>query len=221
MLKKMKIKQVPKNYAKMGMIGGAVIVVALLAALAISRTASKPVSVEHALTSISSDSVTAAELRIAVVRMDEIQNRADILSNLRKQKESFEARLRDELTKTQKALEKERDDIEKSQDMLSREALQRRVADYQQRVGNLQRDLTERAQSIEMEFQKALVEIQKRDLDPIIEGITAKKNLSLVIDGRFARVAKGAPTGLDITDEVIAALNKRASNFKMGTPKGF
>jgi Skp family chaperone for outer membrane proteins len=93
--------------------------------------------------------------------------------------------------------------------------------DYQQRVGNLQRELTERAQSIEMEFQRALVEIQRRDLDPIVEGIIEKKNLSLVIDGRFARISANAPAGLDITDEVITALNKKASSFRMGTPKGF
>jgi len=221
MIKKLKIKQVPKNYAKMGMIAGAVIVVAAIAALAISSRPRTGVSLEQALAGVSVDAVYAGDLRIAVVRMDEIQTRADILTNLRTQRESFESRLRDELTRTQRALEREKEEIEKSQDVLSREALQRRVMEYQQRVGNLQRDLAERAQSIEMEFQKALVEIQRRDLDPIIEGIIAKKNLSLIIDGRFARISSNAPAGLDITDEVIQALNKKSATFRMGTPKGF
>ena len=103
---------------------------------------------------------------------------------------------------------------------MSREALQRRVVDYQNKVTKLQRDLSERAQSVEMSYQKALNEIQSKHLDPVIEGIIAKKNLSLVIDGRMART--GANTaGLDITDEVVKALDKKVSKVKMETPKGF
>ena len=47
----------------------------------------------------------------------------------------------------------------------------------------------------------------------------AKKKLDLVIDGRMART--GANTnGLDITDEVVKALNKKITSVKMSTPKG-
>ena len=98
--------------------------------------------------------------------------------------------------------------------------MQRRVADYQRRVTKLQRDLTERAQSIETSYQKALQEIQAKHLDPVIEGIIAKKNLSLVIDGRFARMGANA-TNLDITNEVVSALDKKVSKVKMEKPKGF
>ena len=139
---------------------------------------------------------------------------------MRKQKESYESKLRDELTRDQKALEKEKAEIEKSQDVLSREALQRRVVDYQNRVTKLQRDLTERAQSIEMAFQKALNEVQAKHLDPIIEGTINKKKLSLVIDGRFARTGADA-ANLDITDEVIKALDKKVTSVKMDKPMGF
>ena len=84
----------------------------------------------------------------------------------------------------------------------------------------MQRDLTERAQSIETLYQKALNEIQSKHLDPIIQGIIAKKNLSLVIDGRFARTGANVD-GLDITDEVVSSLNKKVSKVKMEKPKGF
>ena len=152
--------------------------------------------------------------------MDAIQTDATALKDLRTQKEKYENELRDELTRDQKALEKEKAEIEKSQDVLSREALQRRVVDYQNKVTKLQRDLTERAQSIEMSYQKALNELQSKHLDPVIEGIIAKKNLSLVIDGRMARTGADV-ANLDITDEVIKALDKKVSKVKMETPKGF
>jgi len=214
---KKEIKPIQKKYAKIGIIAGAVIVVAALGVWGIGALSGKA-SIDRATAGISDFAVSGADMRIAVIRMDEIQGRADVLASLRKQKESFESRLRDELTRTQKALEKEKVEIEKSQDVLSREALQRRVMDYQQKVSKLQRDVTERAQAIEVEYQKALNKIQKDDLDPIIEAIIAKKDLSLVIDGRFARMGK--VEGLDITSDVVSSLNKRISSYKMPTPKG-
>ena len=210
-----------KSYAKIGIVAAIVVAVAVLGVVIVSAVNHHGgVSVDRALESVSTDAVTGADLRIALVRMDAIQTDATALKDLRKQRESYEENLRDELTREQKKLEKEKEDIEKSQDVLSRDALQRRVVDYQNRVTKLQRDLSERAQSIETSYQKALADVQTKHLDPIIEGIIAKKNLSLVIDGRFARTGANA-TGLDITDEVVSALNKKVSSVKMQKPLGF
>ena len=208
-----------KNYKKTGIIAAVVLVVAALGIWAVASMKHE-VSVNDAISEVSTDAVTGADMRIAVIRMDMVQNEAEALKNLRSQKEKFETKLRDELTKEQKALEKEKSEIEKSQDVLSPDALQRRVADYQRRVAGLQRNLAERAQSIEESYQRALANIQDKHLDPIIEGIIAKKNLSLVIDGRFARTGANVKN-LDITDEVTSALNKKVSTVKMETPKGF
>ncbi|MBQ6012259.1 MAG: OmpH family outer membrane protein, partial [Alphaproteobacteria bacterium] len=87
------------------------------------------------------------------------------------------------------------------------------------RVNQFQRDLSENAQAIESAYQEALSTVQKKHLDPIIEGIIAKKKLDLVIDGRMARTGTNT-NGLDITDEVVKALNKKISSVKMSTPKG-
>ena len=209
-----------KKYAKMGIIAAIVVVVAILGIVIVSAVSNRGVSVDRALESVTTEAVTGADLRIAIVRMDAIQTEAKALQDLRKQRESYETKLRDELTRDQKKLEKEKAEIEKSQDVLSRDALQRRVVDYQNRVNKLQRDLSERAQSIETSYQKALQEVQTKHLDPVIEGIIAKKNLSLVIDGRFARTG-GNVQNLDITDDVVSALNKKVSSVKMAKPKGF
>ena len=210
-----------KNYAKIGIIAAIVVAVAVLGVVIVSATGHRGgASVDSALESVSSDAVTGADLRMALIRMDAIQTEANALQALRKQRESYESKLRDELTREQKKLEKEKAEIEKSQDVLSHDALQRRVVDYQNRVTKLQRDLSERAQSIETSYQKALQEVQAKHLDPIIEGIIAKKNLSLVIDGRFARTGANA-SGLDITDDVVSALNKKVSSVKMEKPLGF
>ncbi len=222
MVKRMSGNNVPavaKNYKKMGVVAAAVVAIAALGVWGINAMNRGGASVEESLASVSTEYVTGADLHIAVIRMDAIQIESEVLKNLRKQKESFENKLKDQLTTEQKALEKEKAEIEKSQDVLSREALARRVSDYQGRVNKLQRDLNERAQSIEVSFQKALADIQEKHLDPLIEGIIAKKNLSVVLDGRFARI--GNVPNLDITKDVISALDKRVTNVKMETPKGF
>ncbi len=221
MVKKSTENTVVKNYKKTGVIAAIVIAVAALGVWAVSALNSdNGATVADAMTVVSEDAANGANLRIAVVRMDAIQGEAVALKDLRSQKEKYENELRDELTRDQKALEKEKAEIEKSQDVLSREALQRRVVDYQNKVTKLQRDLTERAQSIEMSYQKALNDLQTKHLDPVIEGIIAKKNLSLVIDGRMARTGADV-ANLDITNEVIQALDKKVSKVKMETPQGF
>ncbi len=208
-----------KNYKKTGIIAAIVLVVAALGIWAVASW-NHEVTVDEAISEVSTDATSGADMRIAVIRMDTVQLEADALKDLRAQKENYEKKLRDELTSEQKALEKEKSEIEKSQDVLSPDALQRRVADYQQRVAKLQRSLTERAQSVEESYQRTLADLQSKHLDPVIEGIIAKKNLSLVIDGRFARTGANV-ANLDITDDVVKALNKKVSTIKMATPKGF
>lgn len=208
-----------KKYTKIGIIAASVVAIAILGVWGVSALRTN-MSVKHSLSGVSADAATGADLRIAVVRMDAVLGEAKVLKSLRDQKESFESKLRDELTRDQKYLEKEKADIEKSQDVLSREALQRRVVEYQGRVAKLQKDLGERSQSIDASYQKALNEVQDKHMGPLIEGIIAKKNLSLVIDGRFARIGSNVPN-LDITDDVIGALDKKISSVRMDTPKGF
>ena len=210
-----------KQYKKTGIIAAAAVVVAVLGVWAVSALNSeKTAPVSAVIEEVSETAANGANLRIAVIRMDAIQAESNVLKNLREQKEKYEKKLREDLTTQQKKLEKEKAEIEKSQDVLSQEALQRRGGDYQNKVSKIQRDLTERAQSVEASYQKALNEIQTKHLDPIVEGVINKKKLSLVIDGRMARIGANA-TDLDITDEVVKALDKKVSKVKMDTPKGF
>ena len=216
---KMKENNIINKYKKTGLIAGIAVLVAALCVFGFSNS-NKTASLDDSLKEVSETALNLADLRVAVISMDKIQMDAKALQDLHKQRESFEKKLKENLEKEQKAIEKEKADIEKSQDVLSQEALQRRVVEYQRRINNFQRDLAEKAQSIESSYQDALNTIQKKHLDPVIEGIIAKKKLSLVIDGRMARVGKDVE-GLDITDEVVKALNKKISSIKMAKPKGF
>ena len=96
-----------KKYSKMGIIAGVVIVVALLGIWAISA-ARRGVSTETALKEVTETAVTGADLRIAVVSMEQIQKEATVLEDLHKQRASFENKLKSKLEKEQKAIEKEK-----------------------------------------------------------------------------------------------------------------
>lgn len=217
----MEKNKIVKSYKKTGIVAAVVVAVAVLGIWGVSALSSNGgATVSEAVSSVSENAAKASDLNLAVIRMDAIQAEAAALKDLRAQKEKYENELREELTRDQKKLEKEKAEIEKSQDILSREALQRRVVEYQEKVTKLQRELTERAQSVELSYQKALNELQTKHLDPIIESVIAKKNLSLVIDGRMARMGANVEH-LDITDEVIKAFDKKVSKIKMEKPKGF
>ena len=125
-----------KKYTKVGIIAAVVVVVAALGAWGISALRGNTVTVDEAMEVVTTDAANAADLRIAVLRMDAIQTDANVLKDLNKQRETYENELRDELEKKQKELEAEKSEIEKSQDVLSRDALQRRIADYQNRPGH-------------------------------------------------------------------------------------
>ena len=220
MVKKSPENKIIVNYKQTGIIAAIVIAVAVIGVFAVAGLNNKPTNVSDAIEVVSEDAANGANMRIAVIRMDAIQMEAKALKDLRAQRESYENQLREELDKKQKELEKEKKEIEKTQDVLSHEALQRRVVDYQNKITKMQRDLTERAQNIEKSYQKALNDIQTKHLDPVIEGIIAKKKLSLVIDGRMARTGTDMQN-LDITDETVKALDKKVSKVKMEKPQGF
>ena len=207
------------KYTRTGIIATIVVIIAVIAGIVIAKQ-NKSVDTSSALSDVSTNAAVASDLKIAVISMDKIQLESKALKDLHKQRAAFEDKLKTRLEKEQKALEKEKADIEKNQEVLSQEALQRRVMDYQRRVNNLQRDLNESAAAIDASYQNALSTLQKKHLDPIIEGVIAKKKLSLVVDGRMARVGEDAKD-LDITDEIVKALDKKAPSIKMATPKGF
>jgi len=222
MAKKINLKMTPKNYAKIGILAAAVIAAIGGGMFAIKGFSGggSTASLGDALVGVSGESLSASDINIAVLRMDFIQQNAKVLEDLRKQRETFETTLRNEVERTQKALEREREEIEKSQEVLSRDALQRRVVEYQQKVQTFQRAVTEKAQAIEGAFQRTLVEIQNRHLDPIVNGIIERKKLTIVMDGRFVRIGANAPAALDITNDVTKALDKKVTRFQMERPQG-
>lgn len=203
------------KYAGMAVAGVAVVWLAIWGV----RSMMEP-SMKSVLAGVSDEAVSAATLNVAVLRMDAIQADAGVLKDLRAQREDYEKKLKSYVEKTQKSLESEKKDIESKQDVLSREALSKKVVDYQNKVNEFQRGVAEKAQAIDAAFQKALANVQKNHLDPVIEGIASKKKLDMIMDGRFVRISNNSAPALDITNDVVKALDKKVSKVRMDAPKG-
>ena len=212
--------QITKNYMKIGIVAAAALGGAILATVGIKLIGGGSGSSSFDDNYAPVAAASASDLRIAVLRMDVIQQQAKVLADLRKQREKYEGELKSAFEKTQKALEKEKTEIESQQDVLSREALQKRVVEYQQKIANFQRGVTEKAQAIEASFQKALTEIQERYLDGIVGNIIDRNQITMVLDGRIVRLSTAAGKSLDITGDVVSALDKKITKFTMDKPKG-
>ena len=103
MVKKSTENQAVKSYKKTGIVAAVVIAGAALGVWGVSALNSeRGASVAEAMAVVTPDAADASTLRIAVIRMDAIQNEAQALADLRSQKESYENKLRDELNKKQK-----------------------------------------------------------------------------------------------------------------------
>ncbi len=209
------IKNLSENKKKWGKL--IIIILILIGLLVLGSYLFGSKSGKIDLSDVSTEAVSGADLRMAVLRMDLIQEEATVLKDLRNQRESMEKKLKSEFERTQKALESEKKEIESEQSVLSREALSKKINEYQNKVANFQRSVAEKAQGLETAYQKALSEIQKDHLDPVVDAISEKKQLDLVLDGRFSKVSKASATKLDITPDVINVLNKKVSKVHLGS----
>jgi len=206
---------IQKKYQKIGIIAGAVALVAL-AGVFVSGGGDK--SLEQAVADVSEKAVSLSDVKVAVLKMDQVVMKAKALESLRKQKEEAENGIKKELERAQKKFTAEKDEIEKNQKIWAREALQKRVTEYQTKVQALQKYVTDRAQAIEVAYNETLLDLQKKHVDGVLEAIAKKKGLAIILDGRSATLFN-APDGLDITDEVIKALDKKVSKFPMKKPQ--
>jgi len=145
----------------------------------------------------------AAETRIAVVDVQHaVMATEDGIRAQATLKKVFDKRQAD-LDGKQNELARARDDIEKQSRVLSREALQKRMEDWQQRMVKLQTDFVENNK----ELQKRQAELTAPIIRKMMEAIArlAKKNgYEVVLDKQAAPYVR---PDLDLTEQVIQLYN--------------
>jgi outer membrane protein len=144
-----------------------------------------------------------AETRIAIVDVQRaVMATEDGIRAQATMKKRFDKR-QQELDAKQAELAKVHDEIERQARVISREAVQRRIEDWQQQMLKLQ--------TVYVEYQKELQKMQGELIGPVIKKMTgviarlAKKNgYELILDKQAAPYVR---QDLDLTDQVIQLYN--------------
>lgn len=175
----------------------------LLAPLARSgaRRVLRPLLALGLVTTIAS--VAYAQVKIAVVdtqrAMMETEEGLRLQANLKKAFETKQA----EFSQKQKLLEEEQRDIEKQQKLLSQEALQRRVAAWQQEAVTLQQAYAQHVQEMQTKQSEVMQPLFQKTIQ-LIRRLATQEGYDIVVDKQAAPYVR---SDLDLTDRIITMYN--------------
>ena len=147
---------------------------------------------------------TMAQAKVAVVDSQRaIMETEDGLRAQAMLKKLFDSR-QQQLDKKQADMQQERQDIEKQRDVLSKEALAKRIEKWQQEMMQLQ--------TVYVDYNKELQKKQNELTQPvfqkamaIIRRLASKEGYDIVIDRQAAAYVR---SDLDLTDRIIAMYNR-------------
>lgn len=158
--------------------------------------------------------VASAEQRVAVVDVQRaVASTEDGLRAQATLKKLFDNR-QQELNKKQTDLQRQREEIDKQAKVLPKDALEKRVNDWQKQMMELQ--------AIFVEYNKELEKKQKELTDPVFEKVmqiikrlATSENIDLIVDKATVAYVRG---DLDLTDRCIQMYNSGAAGSSPSTP---
>ena len=149
--------------------------------------------------------------RIAVVNIDEVLRDAKATERvgalLDEKREEFQ---NDFATREASLLQIEKD-LQSKRTLLSEEAYRAEVAQFQNEVASIQKEIQFKRQAIDKAFQEAQDEIRALAAEIVAE-IAGSQKLDVVINKSSALVFR---QDLDITEAVITQLNERTKNARL------
>lgn len=158
--------------------------------------------------------VASAEQKLAVVDVQRaVASTEDGLRAQATLKKLFDNR-QQELNKKQTDLQRQREEIDKQAKVLPKDALEKRVNDWQKQMMELQ--------AIFVEYNKELEKKQKELTDPVFEKImqiikrlATSENIDLIVDKATVAYVRG---DLDLTDRCVQMYNSGAGGSSSGAP---
>jgi outer membrane protein len=149
--------------------------------------------------------------RIAVVNIDKVLRDAKATERVRvlldEKREEFQ---NDFATREASLLQIEKD-LQSKRTLLSEEAYRAEVAQFQNEVASIQKEIQFKRQAIDKAFQEAQDEIRALAAEIVAE-IAGSQKLDVVINKSSALVFR---QDLDITEAVITQLNERTKNARL------
>jgi outer membrane protein len=150
---------------------------------------------------------------IAIVNIKEVVENSTAMKNADKKLTDAKNRMQKELQKEEAGLNAKRDDIASKSNILSKEALEKRMIDFQKDVTAFQNKVRQREDKLKSAYMDAVEEITD-NIKTIIQSMktSGKYDFNAVI---ASSTVVYSDNNLDITADVLKELNKKIRNVKM------
>lgn len=150
---------------------------------------------------------------VAVVDTQEIRRESLAGQDFSRQVKAIQAAFQAEYNKVSQSLKKQEAELQRQRAILSQKAFQKRRQAFAQKYQKAQQQLQEKRRQINQAINKASNELT-RALMPIFQKIAEERGANIVVER--SQIVLPAPE-LDITDEVIAELDKVLPSIEVDT----
>lgn len=153
---------------------------------------------------------------VAVLDFQLVLRESAAAKDIRRQIEGYRKGYQDEIRKEEEKLRAEEAELKQQRAILSPEAFEERRQRFEQKVMEVQRKVQDRTRALDAAFNEAMDQLQST-LVPIVTDLTRTQRFNIVVEKSQVMFAA---TDLDITKDVIEALNKKLRTIKVPPPKG-
>ena len=150
----------------------------------------------------------AANAGIAVINIQEIMRESLAAKSVRQKLEAQQKAFQNEMTAKEKKLQEDEKNLAQQRSVLAPEAFEQKVNEFRTKATTAQREVQAKKSKLDNAFAQALAEIQKNVVD-ISAAIAKERSYQAVLP--TSQMLYAEPS-LDITDEVLARLNKKLPN---------
>lgn len=151
---------------------------------------------------------------VSVVDIQRIMRDSAAAKSIQGQIEKMRASYQQEITKQENELRNAEQELNRQRTLVSPEAFNERRRQFEQKVGNLQRDVQNRKRALDNSFSSAMRTVEN-SLREIIEQLVTERRLNLVLIK--SQTIFSAPE-LEMTDEVMKRLNAKLPSVKVPPP---
>jgi Skp family chaperone for outer membrane proteins len=151
---------------------------------------------------------------VAVIDMKRIMSEANAAKDAHRQITQYRDSYRSQIAKEEDALRQEKEQLDRQRTILSQEAFNQKRQEFQRKVTDVQRKVQDRRKALE----ETLVEVRRQigtTVSKIVNELANEKRFHIVVDrSQVMYVA----SNVEITSDVLAALNKQLATIKVPKP---
>jgi Skp family chaperone for outer membrane proteins len=153
---------------------------------------------------------------IAIIDMAKIAQGSKAAKHIREQSDAHKKKLIADAKTAEDGLRKEGQELKRQRAILSPEAFAQKRREFDRKAAETQRRLVDRERELKTAFEVARRKVFK-EIVSIMSVLQQKFGFNVVL--RRKQVEFYAPKTLDITDSVVAELNKRLTKVSVKLPK--